>query len=201
MQNIPYPPHWHSCRQQVVVLVLMTCGALALAGCGWTSAGDGPVSSSPRQPGSGSGGPASTPSSVPSLTPSGQTIAGKVTLTPSASSIAPGTPIIVTIHNGLSTPITAADHQSNCTVLTLQVQSNGTWETVARCELMTPTRQVSFAAASATPIQLGSAGKSNNPAGLPPGTYRALLTYSPGPYTTGASTSSATASSETFTIE
>jgi hypothetical protein len=115
----------------------------------------------------------------------GQVTSGQVTLTLDKRQYTASDTIVVTIHNGLSQIIWAADHQTNCTVVTAERLQVGQWAAVDKCQLMTRTRMVSLAAGSSTPQQLSSAQAMVPPesqAPLPsenwtPGTYRVTLTY------------------------
>lgn len=194
--------HGNRCRRLLTLLTLAPLGVMLLAGCARPTPG-APLST-PAVRGPGRPAPVSTLVSTVSprtgLQPSGQTVTGQVTLTTSSSAYSSGNPLVVTIHNGLSTPIGAADHQSNCTVLTLQIWSKGAWTPVSRCELMTETHEVSFAAGSATPVQLGFTDATGRPEGLAAGAYRALLTYTLGPFILSSPGSSVTVETETFTL-
>jgi hypothetical protein len=108
----------------------------------------------------------------------GQPTQGQVTLTLDKQRYAMGDTIAVTIHNGLSTTIWAADHQTSCTVLTAERQQDGQWHAVGDCRLMTPTVLMPFSAGSATVQQLFGMG-------WPSGRYRVTLTYTGGDEGTG----------------
>jgi len=85
-------------------------------------------------------------------------------------------PITATISNGLATSIWAADHQSACTVLTVEMQQGNQWVPIARCRSMIATRMIPFAAGSQTTVRLLGAG--TDPHNVwPAGTYRARFSY------------------------
>lgn len=72
--------------------------------------------------------------------PTGQPPTLPVTVQVGATSYARGSSINVTIKNQSGQTIYFADHRTNCTVLLLERQVSNTWEPVAPCKLMTPTR-------------------------------------------------------------
>lgn len=156
-----------------LLLVLVGAGAL-LAGCG-RSAG--------QSPGASDSPPASSPTSA---TPNavGRQSSGPVTLTLDRQRYTAGDTITVTIHNGLSTTIWAADHQTSCTVVTVERLHGSQWQGLQNCRLMTPTRMVPLAAGSDTKQFLRVQG---SPLGgmWQAGTYRVAFTYSMGDEFTG----------------
>ena len=92
----------------------------------------------------------------------------------------------VTITNGLSSAILAADHQSDCTVLVIQHLSGTIWLSLNPCLLKSPTRLIAFGAGTTTPKRLMPPSGSGA-AGWPIGTYRIAFTYrqqASGPETT-----------------
>jgi hypothetical protein len=131
-------------------------GALVLlAGCSFS-----------QTPGSTSGSGAVTP--------------GHVTVTTSKPQYRPGDTVAVTIANGLSSGILAADHQSDCTVLLIEHLTGQTWQPQNLCQLKSPTRLISFGPGTATPQQLRPpSGQSTS--GWPTGSYRITLTYRQSP--------------------
>lgn len=90
----------------------------------------------------------------------------------------PGDTITVTITNGLASGILAADHQSNCTTVTLERQDGTTWQPQNPCRLMIATRLVAFGAGSMTAVRLQpQTGADTAPAGWAAGTYRVAFSY------------------------
>ena len=65
---------------------------------------------------------------------------GQVVITVAKSSYASHEAIIATITNGLASTIIVRDHQSACTLLTLQMQTDKQWVVQAPCRLSTVTR-------------------------------------------------------------
>jgi hypothetical protein len=96
--------------------------------------------------------------------------AGQVTLAVNKPRYATTDPIIMTITNGLATPISTADHHTECTLVTLEHLVDGAWQPVGLCRLMTPTAVVPLDPGLTTEV-LGAS---------PPwtaGTYRVVLSY------------------------
>lgn len=105
--------------------------------------------------------------------------------------------IMVTIVNGLTTPIAAPDHQSNCTTVTLEWWSGANWQPQNPCKLMTATRLIPILAGATMALQLQPQG--GTPPGWATGTYRAAFSYYIG--TPGTlSGSPTTIYSATFTV-
>ena len=138
--------------------------------------------------GVGTSGSAGTPVNSPMNSPTGTTTAvggtpppGAVTLVLNRSSYGPGETIKVTIENGLKSMIISADHHSDCTLVEVQRQSGGAWQTVAPCRLEILTKIVSLAAGSSTPQMLAPAGASQSAGNTwPAGTYRIAFGYGVG---------------------
>ena len=115
----------------------------------------------------------------------GRAPSGAVTLTLEKQRYATSDTILVTIHNRLPQAIWAADHQTNCMLVTAERLQDGQWVAVGKCPLMTPTRMVMLPAGSSTPQQLLGAQGTVPPesqAPVPteswaPGTYRVTLAY------------------------
>lgn len=181
---------------------LILAGILAIAGCGLTtssaigrngtsSAGERTVQQS--QP--------SQPSPSPTLSASGVSqnpaTQGQVTVTMNKAHYTTTDSITATIFNGLATSISSADHQTQCTVLTVEMLQNNQWVPVAPCRSMIATRIVPFAAGSQTPVSLVRVGGAAQ-GSFPPGTYRAKFTYMSGQ--SGRPGPAATVYSGPFTI-
>jgi hypothetical protein len=147
---------------------------LALIGIGAFLAGCGRTIGSPGSPQTGAF-PTATPGASPSETLTG----GQVTLTLDKQRYLAGDTIAVTLHNGLSQTIWAADHRTDCTVVTAERQQDGQWQGLQNCRLMTPTVLVPLSAGSASVQMLSTQGP------WPAGTYRVTLTYTSGDEGTG----------------
>lgn len=141
-----------------------------------------------------------TPAPQPVLVPtvSGTVTPGQVTLTVDQAHYGPCDRIAVRIANGLSTPISAADHQTGCSLIALEREINGAWLRVPPCLLQTPTRLLSIPPEVVVLQQIPPGRDSLHGAGWAAGTYRATFTYLLGPAAT--STQGATVTSAPFTI-
>src|SRR5260370_16438925 len=62
--------------------------------------------------------------------------------------------VSVTVANDLPTAILVEDHQSECTVVTLERQEGGGWLAVAPCQLETPTRLLPIPSGTAHTVTL-----------------------------------------------
>lgn len=153
-------------------------GLMILAGCGASgSAGPG-----------GGGTPTTT---------AGTATPGPVTVTTDKQRYGSKDTIAVTITNGSSSTIVAPDHQSNCTIVTLEWWSGANWQPQNPCRLMTPTRLIPIAAGATMAQQLQPQG--GTPPSWPTGAYRLAFTYYVG--TVGShSGSPTTIYSATFTV-
>ena len=83
-----------------------------------------------------------------SLTPTptsmvASTASGKVAVSVGKAQYTPDATITITIDNGLAKSIVAANHQSGCTLVTLQWQdAQGNWQDLNRCRLGMMTKMV-----------------------------------------------------------
>ncbi|HKV84548.1 MAG TPA: hypothetical protein VJN88_08330, partial [Ktedonobacterales bacterium] len=188
-------------------LLVMT--AVGLVACGQTTSGLGGQSQGSREPTatSSSGAPSSgaTPTST-STGSSGSQVAptpGQVTVSligpaQGARSVATTETITVEIANGLSSTITATDHHTSCTMVTLEQQVSGAWQPVGRCLIMAATRMIPIAGGQAVKQILAPQNGATAHA-WPAGTYRVAFGYSVGSETPTPG-SGATVYSATFTI-
>jgi hypothetical protein len=87
--------------------------------------------------------------------------------------------VSVTVANDLPTAILVEDHQSECTVVTLERQGGGGWLAVAPCQLETPTRLLPIPSGTAQSVTLKPEG-SSQPGMWQAGTYRFTLHYTAG---------------------
>lgn len=183
-------------RQRILLMVTL----LALAGltaCGKSSASDG----------SGQFAAANTETPITSTTStvSGTPVptANVVRLELSQTSYAAHEAVVVNILNGLTTPITASDHHSGCSLVDLQWQtSSGAWQTIGKCLQGTATHLITLPAGTAS-VQIVSPGASNLTinATWASGTYRVAFTYFVGEdEVPPASLQSATIYSATFSV-
>jgi ABC-type transport system substrate-binding protein len=108
------------------------------------------------------------------LTPTPTATTGQITLYVGASSYHTSDTIEVTLRNAGDTTIYFLDHLTNCTVIQLQQQVNGKWETVHRCLPLIATRWHTLDAGQSLVVKLAP-GASNQQ--WPAGFYRATLSY------------------------
>jgi hypothetical protein len=92
--------------------------------------------------------------------------------------------VSVTVANDLPVAILVEDHQSECTVVTLERQEGSGWLAVAPCQLETPTRLLLISSGTAQSVTLKPEGGSQ-PGMWQAGTYRFALHYSAGAETGG----------------
>ena len=85
--------------------------------------------------------------------------------------------IAVTVHNELNDGIIGTDHQTSCTIVQLQVQTNGAWQNVGGCSLGMATRRVTLAAGSSTAVQVAPGAGQISAKPWPAGAYRVAFTY------------------------
>jgi hypothetical protein len=116
------------------------------------------------------------PAHLPSPPPAPQPIHGTVTLAVNAVSLSAHDAITFTLKNETNQAIFFADHQSECTVILLQMvpgsQDNGQWQTLAPCKTLTMTRLHMLAAGQSLTITFMP------PSGQwTPGLYRGVLSY------------------------
>src|SRR5258706_14477608 len=160
MQRTSHPPTFHL----VTLAALLGVSALA-AGCG-----------SITQAGPAAQGKDSTPQASSTVsqkaTASGQLTGGQVTLTLDKQRYGARDAVVVTITNGLSRTIWAADHQTSCTVLVAEHAQAGARVPVSNCRLMTPTRL--------TPLSAGNTTVHLDTSAWPPRNHRITLNFNSG---------------------
>jgi hypothetical protein len=64
-----------------------------------------------------------------------RTVSREVTITPSARAYAPGERIVATVANHLDHPVYAFDHNSDCTIATLERWDGQSWRPIWGCAL------------------------------------------------------------------
>lgn len=166
---------------------------LALAACG--------VTTTSEQPG-GTTGNTPTTTTASTATSGGTPVSSvpptnAITLTTDHASYTTSGAIIVTLINGRSTSIFTFDHQTSCTILTLQRQTNSGWQPVGGCAQGRMTVQVEVKAGATMKITLAPTAGQIHPAPWPAGTYRAVLGYS---LQKQEMATGSTATSPTFTL-
>jgi len=153
--------------------LLLTVGLL-LAGCGYngvfTTTGAPPATtgSAATPTGIADPGPGSPAATSTALTPSGQGVLAQM----SAALYHPGQAMVVHILNHTAHTIVFANHQTNCTVVLLQMQTGSLWQSVAVCKLMTVTKLFSLGAGKSLSVTLTPA-----PSAWSAGPYRIAFRY------------------------
>jgi hypothetical protein len=108
--------------------------------------------------------------------------------------------VSVTVVNGLQTAILVEDHQSECSLVTLERQVDSGWLVVAPCQLETPTLLQSIHSGAMETLTLRPAG-GPQPRVWQAGTYQFALSYSASEEGMGTALSpAAVVRSQTFTI-
>lgn len=159
-------------------LILLLALSLFLVGCGYngvtTTTGASPSATSV----------AGTPTVVTRLTPVTPGATSTTTAPPqgtpgqgvivqiSASRYGPHDAIMVTIFNHTTQTIFFRNHQTECTVVLLQLQAGSIWQSVAPCKLMIVTKLFSLDASKSLNLSLRPP-----PAGWSAGTYRVAFHY------------------------
>ena len=143
-----------------------------LAACG-VSTGPGDVSS-----GTPTVSPSASATSVASTpTMSTQPPTSAVTLSADQTAYSPSSTIIVKLTNNRSTSIFTFDHQTSCTILTLQRQTSSGWQNVGGCALGRATQRVEIKAGETMTITLAPSAGQIRATPWPTGTCRAALHY------------------------
>lgn len=100
--------------------------------------------------------------------------AGRVSVTTDRDSYDVGDVIVAQIKNGNDQTIVTWDHQTNCTIVTLQKQEGNEWVNLAPCPLLSPTLLVPIEAHKDYWVKLPAGNASSVYA---PGVYRLEFTY------------------------
>lgn len=188
--------------QKHVSLIIACLLSGAVVACGVTNTVNSPGASTTTT--TGSSFPPTTTSTGSSFPPTGTgsrtpVAAGKVTITVQQTALHNGD-IAATVQNGNASAIKVADHASNCTILTLQMQDGGNWTNSAACTSPTAPKLVDIAAGASLTVDLGTKAL-NTGATWSPGTYRLLIQFAlgaaPAP---GPADMLYTATSDTFTL-
>jgi hypothetical protein len=79
----------------------------------------------------------------------------------------------VRVLNDTDMPIQTTDHKSNCTILDVERNANGTWAKVAQCQSLRPTRLIRIEPSQSYDVKLSADSSS----AYPPGTYRVEFIY------------------------
>ncbi|HEY7340566.1 MAG TPA: hypothetical protein VH591_06785 [Ktedonobacterales bacterium] len=147
---------------------------LMLAACGVTTTSEqqpgGATSATPTATTASTATPKGTP--VPSVPPT-----SAITLTTDHASYTTSATIIVILINGRPDSIFAFDHQTSCTILTLQRQTGSGWQPVGGCAQGRMTVQVEIKAGATMKISLAPSAGQIHPTPWPAGAYRVVLSY------------------------
>ena len=163
-------------RRFLVFVTLTLIGVALLAGCGGaggqTAEGGAPTGATPAV--------RLTPTLTITATASanaGTPTAGPVTLTLDKQQYSANDTITITVTNNGATAIFVADHQTACTIISLEINVNGAWQPIRDCQQMTATRLIEIMAGATSVQKLapGAGRITNKPWAA--GTYRATLTY------------------------
>ena len=106
--------------------------------------------------------------------------------------------ITVAVRNQLGSDIVATDHQTSCTIVQLQIETNGSWQNQGGCSLGIATRQIPLKAGSDTAVTLTPGAGQISAKPWPAGSYRVAFTYRIGAIATPGA--SETVYSAPFTI-
>ncbi len=113
----------------------------------------------------------------------GTSTVGPVVISTNHSRYTPNDTVLVSIINHLQTSIYAYDTKASCTILGLQIQTNGNWQNtqISRCALgrMAILVEIPSGKTYNASITAGTPGVSST--GFPPGIYRLVLKYSTSP--------------------
>jgi hypothetical protein len=176
--------------------VSLICGLLLLASCGTTSTTIGGSVNPPSK----ATNPATPPISTPAGTVSAANGAG-IVISLDHAVYAPNASIHVSVKNGLATAIYGLDTQAGCSILGLQMQSNGTWQgsNAAACPLRRVAAPVRIASGATytTVIHAGAI----QPGTFPVGVYRFTLAYSTSPNAVPSIDGTTIAYSPTFQVQ
>lgn len=169
---------------RMCLLCLTLAALLSLAACGVSSGGVAGGESAPDATPHGT--LTLTPAPTVTTTPAATTAAtpastaaanGVVTVTTDRQRYGTTDTITVTVTNRHDYDIFAANHQTACTLVTLQRNDNGTWAPVGGCSESTVTALVPLGAGASSAFRLPPGGGGLKPAPWPAGTYRVVFTY------------------------
>ena len=135
-------------------------------------------------------------------TNSGTQSSGPASIATDHSIYKPSDRIQATVLNTLSTPIYALDTQASCSILSLEMRVNGTWQasSVARCSLGRPAMVVKLDAGKTETAMIQASSPVMKDAVFPAGTYRLVLNYSTSGSATNTLANLTTIYSETFSV-
>jgi hypothetical protein len=151
-------------RHPLFLIAGMIVIAAQLTGCGQNGSTGGGTNATPA--------PTNVPSPAVTNTPLPTASTGPVILRVGATTYHASDTISVTLSNQSTRAIYFPDHLTNCTVILLQRQVIGGWQSVNVCKLMTPTGLHKLEAGKSLTVDLTSP-----PSLWGVGLYRAMLRY------------------------
>lgn len=194
------------------VMVVAAGALMVLAGCGVATGGaaeGGGTSSGTPATLSTRGvltpAPSATPSRspAPATTPAPGSSAGGVYVSVGQPSYSPTDTIVVTVTNGTSHDVFAANHQTACTIVRLERLDGATWTPAGGCDEGTVTTFIPVRAGSSATFHLAPGGGMMKSAPWAAGTYRVAFRYTQTVAGSGGGAPSAsfnTVYSATFTV-
>ena len=128
---------------------------------------------------------------------------GPVTVSTDHTTYTPTDTMIVTVHNPLSTPIYALDTLSSCSILSLQYQVNGVWQSsqVAQCPLKRHAQLVKIDAGATYTANISASYPGLKQLSFPTGSYRLVLLYSTSPSVMPTAANGVTVTSATMQVQ
>jgi hypothetical protein len=142
--------------------------ALGLGACRGASPPSGAISPTPQR--------SVTPPT--SASPATSPTSGPVAVAVDEPHYTPADTIVVSIHNGLATPLFARDERSDCTLVDLERWVNGVWQIQAPCVNMQPApRVVQLTPGTVLTQQLAPGQSDSSGDGWSVGTYRITFAY------------------------
>jgi len=160
-------------RRRSQPLMFQLAIAVALIGVAALVAGCGAVSQAgPAAQGANGANEATQTSADASKTATASGQPDQVTLTLDKQRYTVRDTVVVTITNGFSQTIWAADHHTSCTMLVAEHAQGTAWAAIENCHSLRPT--------TLAPLSAGTTSVRLDTSGWPTGTYRITLTYSGG---------------------
>ena len=128
---------------------------------------------------------------------------GPVTVSTDHTTYTPTDTMLVTVHNTHSTPIYALDTLSSCSILSLQYQVNGAWQSsqVAQCPLKRRAQLVKIDAGATYTANISAGYPGMKPLTFPTGSYRLVLVYTTTPSVMPTAENGSTITSATMQVQ
>lgn len=167
----------------IALLCLVLAALAGLSACGVSSAGVGASNGTPNTPVTLSPAPSATPKATASATSSssgsssGSASTGPVTVTVDQQHYGTKDTVVVRVTNGLSTNIYAQNHETACTIVTLEMSAGGTWQPAGECREGILTTFIPVRAGTSATFDLIPGGGQLKSGAWTAGTYRVVLHY------------------------